>query len=202
MHRRTNNLRALGVNKSTPQGSQPFKLTIEMPLCGSPFSIPVSLKRALIAGGSLFAMTAGPSQVYSQLSLPVPPPGGSPTLSRSLGQAPGLESFAVAPQTPVELVDAIDYLVRVGREDQALPLARKLLDPMPDKEALLDVRNRFGSGKLIGLQNTRDPRLKQLLVQFANEVAKAAKAESTDTERIARLIGLLSASKEEAELAR
>jgi hypothetical protein len=100
------------------------------------------------------------------------------------------------------MIEAIDYLVRVGREDQALPLAQKLVDSNPGTEELLEVKNRFGSGKLLGLFNTRDARLKQLLVQFASQVSTAAKSEATDEERITALIGLLSASKEEAELAR
>ena len=42
-------------------------------------------------------------------------------------QAPGPESFAKTPETPQELWDAADYLVRTGQARQALPYLRQFV---------------------------------------------------------------------------
>ena len=70
--------------------------------------------------------------------------------------APGLESFATQPETPLELWDAVSYLSRVGRYDQAAPLVDRFLRSDPDDATLLEIRSRFGLGSVLRLQD--DPR--------------------------------------------
>src|SRR5688572_9980463 len=72
---------------------------------------------------------------------------GSP---RALGQirAPGPESFAKAPTTPLELWGAADYLIRVGQPEQAAPYLRAFIRSRPDDAVLLQIRDRFGAGSV------------------------------------------------------
>ena len=158
-------------------------------------------RRSGVALLSLSSLAIGGSWVWSQQRLPVPPPGQAPS-SRAIGQAPGLESFAVQPRTPAELMEAISYLVRVGRNDQAVGLAKKLNDEEIDDETLLEIRTYFGSARLLQLQNTSDPQLRSLMTAFIGKVNKAAQTESINPDRIEKLIEALSASKEEQEVAR
>ena len=154
----------------------------------------------LILGASVATFCVGGVGLWAQNTLPVPPPGGK-IATRAIGQAPGLESFAVQPETPLELVDAIDYLIRVGREDQALPLAQKLVALKSDKETLLEIRHRIGSAKLLSMQTTQSEQLSSLMLEFAESVSQASAETALDQDRIRSLIKLLSASREESELA-
>jgi HEAT repeat protein len=154
----------------------------------------------LILGASVATFCIGGVGLLAQNTLPVPPPGGK-AVTRAIGQAPGLESFAVQPETPMELIDAIDYLIRVGREDQALPLAQRLVALNPDKETLIEIRHRIGSAKLLSLQSTQSERLRSVMARFAGSVAQASAETALDEGRILGLIKLLSASREESELA-
>ncbi len=155
---------------------------------------------SFISGVSVISISVGAVGLWAQNTLPVPPPGGKPVV-RSIGKTPGLESFAVPPKTPFELVEAIDYLIRVGHEAQALPLAQKLTNASPDAETLLEIRNQIGSAKLLTMQSSQNPQLNALMVKFADSVAQASTQLTTDKGRIRRLIAQLSASKEESELA-
>ncbi|MFM7591915.1 MAG: HEAT repeat domain-containing protein, partial [Isosphaeraceae bacterium] len=139
------------------------------------------------------------SWVWSQSGLPVPPPRqASP---RAIGQAPGLESFAVPPESPAELMEAISYLTRVGRTDQAIGLAKKLNSAEVDDETLLEIREIFGSARLLQLQNSKEPQLNSLMTTFITKINKAVKSESVKPERVEKLINALSATREEREVA-
>ena len=102
----------------------------------------------------------------------------------------------------MELVEAIDYLIRVGRDDQAVGLAQRLVDAKADTDTLLAIRDRFGTAKLLGMQTTPNQRLKTLLGQFAETVSTAAVEGVRDEERINKFIKALTASKEEQDVAR
>lgn len=197
MHRRDRNKKSLGVTSGDALRGRIALKQLSERLFVSSQAYVTSLRITT----SAIAISCGAVGLWAQNPGAVPPPGvKSP--ARGIGQAPGLESFAVQPQKPEELIDAIDYLVRVGRDDQAVGLAQKLVDSQADTETLLRIRDRFGTGKLLTLQSTPNPRLRQLLNQFADSVAKAAFEGMRDESRIAKLIKQLGASKEETELAR
>ncbi len=125
----------------------------------------------------------------------------NPPRSRAIGQAPGLESFAVQPQTPDELIKAIDYLIRVGLENQAVPLANELAAIEADDETLDALRQSVGSSKLLTLQSTADADLNAAMSRFVDRLNAASRKVSLDPERVRRLIELLSATPEEREIA-
>ena len=144
-------------------------------------------------------MAIGGSWVWSQSGLPIPPPRQAS--SRAVGQAPGLESFAVPPESPAELMEAISYLTRVGRTDQAVGLAKKLNAAEVEDETLLEIREIFGSARLLQLQNSKEPQLNALMSSFIEKINKAVKSESVKPERVEKLINALSATREEREFA-
>ena len=148
--------------------------------------------KPLILCTSVAALSCGAVGLWAQ----------NPAGTRAIGQAPGLESFAVQPKSPMELVEAIDYLIRVGRDDQAVGLAQRLVDAKADTDTLLAIRDRFGTAKLLGMQTTPNQRLKTLLGQFAETVSTAAVEGVRDEERINKFIKALTASKEEQDVAR
>lgn len=127
--------------------------------------------------------------------------GQSAPRIRAVGQAPGLESFAVPPRTPDELIRAIDYLVRVGLEKQAVDLARKLSAIDADDDTLDAMRTSYGSGKLLALQSTNEPNLNAAMSRFVDKLNAASKRVANDPDRIARLIDQLSATVEERDIA-
>src|ERR1700677_3073549 len=57
-------------------------------------------------------------------------------------QAPGPELFAKEPRTPLELWDAIDYLLRTNQGKKALPYIDKFIKGKPDDATLIAIRNR------------------------------------------------------------
>ena len=120
---------------------------------------------------------------------------------RALGQAPGLESFAVQPKTPDELIKAIDYLVRVGLENQAVPLAGKLAAIDADDETLDSLRQNYGSAKLLALSSTSDARLNDAMGRFVDKLNAASRRIAEDPERVRRLIDQLYATAEERDIA-
>src|SRR4051812_13558974 len=69
------------------------------------------------------------------------------------GQAPGPETFAKTPTTPMELWDAADYLVRTGQVAQAVPYLNQFVRSQPDDETLLAIRDRYGVGSILRLED-------------------------------------------------
>ncbi len=120
---------------------------------------------------------------------------------RAVGQAPGLESFAVQPKTPDELIRAIDYLMRVGLENQAVPLASKLAAIKADDETLETLRQTYGSAKLLALSSTSDGSLNDAMGRFVDKLNAASRRIAHDPDRIRRLIDQLSATDEERDIA-
>jgi HEAT repeat protein len=118
-----------------------------------------------------------------------------------VGQAPGLESFAVQPEKPGELIKAIDYLIRVGLENQAVPLARKLATIKADDDTLDALRQTVGSAKLLALRSTNDPNLNDAMGKFVDRLDEASRKIAHDPNRVTRLISKLSATPEERDIA-
>ena len=99
----------------------------------------------------------------------------------------------------MELWDAVDYLVRVGKPDQAAPYLRQFLASDPDDATLLEIRDRYGPGSVLRLADfpaTRD-QAAPLLERFNAATRRNARR----ADRIQRFIGLLTASKPEQDYA-
>src|SRR4051812_44472314 len=115
------------------------------------------------------------------------------------GQVPGPESFAKEPQTPLELWDAVDYLVRTGQTKQAAPYLNKFLKSNPDDATLLQIRDRYGIGSILRLEDAPETRgHAEALAQMVNA---AARRNATRPERIDRFVDALTKSSEEQSYA-
>ena len=74
-------------------------------------------------------------------------------VSKVLAQAPGPELFAKEPRTPLELWDAIDYLLRSNQAKKALPYIDRFMKSKPDDATLIAIRNRYGPGSILRLSD-------------------------------------------------
>ncbi len=81
-------------------------------------------------------------------------------------QIPGPELFAKEPRTPLELWEAVDYLVRTSQAKKAVPYLDKFVKSEPDDATLIAVRNRYGLGSILRLND--DPATQP----FAEPIAK------------------------------
>ena len=122
-----------------------------------------------------------------------------PAAGVAKAQAPGLETFAVPPQTPIELWDAISYLTRVGRTDQAIPLLERFMQANPDDDTLLEIRDRFGLGSILRLQD--DPRTISYVPQLLDLLKAASQRQIQRPDRIQRAVTLLSGTPLQQDLA-
>lgn len=112
---------------------------------------------------------------------------------------PGPESFAKAPGTPLELWDAVDYLVRVGKPAQAVPYLNQFLRSKPDDATLLEIRDRYGVGSILRLDE--HPETRAQARPLLDLLTAASRRHARQAERITKFIGLLTASPEEQEYA-
>ncbi len=107
----------------------------------------------------------------------------------AFAQVPGPEIFHKEPKTPMELWDAVDYLVRTGQAQQALPYLQAFLKSNPDDASLLQIRDRYGAGtvlKLDGYAETR-PYAAPLVQKFNDAMQRSA----SNAERIERYVRTL-----------
>ena len=115
----------------------------------------------------------------------------------AFAQPPGPELFAKDPRTPIELWDAIDYLLRTNQAKKALPFLDKFLKSKPDDATLIAIRNRFGPASVLQLNDHDATR------PFAQSVAEAmiaaAHRHATQPERIARFIAELTKTPDEQD---
>ena len=112
-----------------------------------------------------------------------------PAIGVATAQAPGLETFARPPQTPLELWDAISYLSRVGLTDQAVPLLDRFLQLEPDDATLLEIRDRFGLGSILKLQD--DPRTSGRVQEILGRLDAASRRNARREDRLRRAVELL-----------
>lgn len=117
----------------------------------------------------------------------------------SLAQAPGPESFAKPPTTPLEFWDAADYLVRTGQAPLAVPYLNNFLKSDPADPVLLEIRDRYGIGSVLRLDD--DPATKPLARPILDKLNAALRRNATDPARMARFIAALSKTKAEADYA-
>ena len=99
------------------------------------------------------------------------------------------------PTNPGEYLDAIVFLVDVGRPELARSYLERLLDQDLDPETLFALREAQGAAKLFRL--TRVKELEPLAMEFYSQTGEATLARSRDPQRIVRMIQLLGASVEE-----
>ncbi len=121
--------------------------------------------------------------------------GLSMIVPSAYSQAPGPETFAKPPQTPMEYWDAADYLVRTGQARLAVPYINAFLQGSPDDATLLAIRDKYGVGSALRLQD--DPATRPLAKQVLDLLNAAVLRNATEPSRIGRFVGNLSKSPEE-----
>jgi HEAT repeat protein len=115
------------------------------------------------------------------------------------GQAPGPESFAKTPTTPLELWDAADYLIRTGQVTQAVPYLKAFIQSQPDDAALLAIRDRYGSGSIMRLGDY--PQTRALEPKISGMLSAAAQRGATQPERLRQFVAALTKSNPEQHYA-
>ncbi len=117
----------------------------------------------------------------------------------SFGQVPGPEIFDKEPTTPLELWDAADYLVRTGQTAQAVPYLKKFMASEPDDATLLKIRDRYGAGSILRLDDY--PETRGLAKPLVDRLADAARRNATRPDRIERFVAALTKTTEEQDYA-
>jgi len=130
------------------------------------------------------------------IAIAMPSLGLSPS---AMAQAPGPELFAKEPKTPSELWEAADYLIRTGQAKKAVPYLDKFQKSRSDDATLVALRDRYGSGAFLRLDN--DPATRPFLRPLVDALAAAARRHATRPDRIARSIDELTRSAEEQDYA-
>ena len=138
--------------------------------------------------------TMGLAAVTLTLAMIVPQPG-LPVMA----QAPGPELFAKEPRTPLELWDAVDYLLRTNQAKKALPYIDKFLKGKPDDATLIAIRNRYGPGSILRLSD--DAATRPFAQPLAEAMVAAARKYASRPERIARFVSELTKTPDEQEYA-
>jgi len=114
-------------------------------------------------------------------------------------QVPGPELFAKEPRTPLELWDAVDYLLRTKQPKKALPYVDKFLKSKPNDATLIAIRNRYGPGSILRLSD--DATTQPFAKPMAEAMVAAARNYATQPQRIRRLISELTKTPEEQDYA-
>ncbi len=120
-------------------------------------------------------------------------------LTTAKAQPPGPELFAKEPQTPLELWDAVDYLIRTHQVKKAVPYLDRFAKSRPDDVTLITIRNRYGPGSI--LQLMEDPATRPYAKPLADALVAASRRYATQPERIARFISELTGTPEEQDYA-
>jgi HEAT repeat protein len=117
----------------------------------------------------------------------------------AFAQAPGPELFAKEPQTPMELWEAVDYLLRTSQPKKALPYIDKFIKAKPDAATWIAIRNRFGPGSILRLSD--DPSTQPFAKPLSEAMLVASRSEAQRPERIARYITALNGTRPEQQFA-
>lgn len=152
-----------------------------------------ALKRFRIDSGSLLAACGNVAVGAVLLLIAIPAHGQSPNSG-----VPGAEMFARA-KTPIDLWEAVDYLIRAGRADEASSFLQRFIAAKPDDQTLLKIRDDFGLDSILRLADHPATRGSAELVM--SQVKAAATKVERDPTRLARLIDQLNKSGEERALA-
>lgn len=116
-----------------------------------------------------------------------------------LAQAPGPELFAKEPRTPLELWDAIDYLLRTNQATKALPYINRFINSKPDDATLITIRNRYGPGSILRLSD--DVATRPFAQPMAEAMVEAARKYATQPERVRQFISDLTRTPDEQDYA-
>jgi len=117
----------------------------------------------------------------------------------ALAQAPGPELFAKEPQTPLELWDAIDYLLRTDQAKKAVPYLDKFVKSRADDATWIAIRNRYGPESVLRLNDHAATR--SFAKPLVEAMVAAARKYTTRPERIARFITELTKTPHEQDYA-
>ncbi len=117
----------------------------------------------------------------------------------AFAQAPGPESFAKTPETPQELWDAADYLVRTGQAPQAVPYLQQFLKSNPTDDQLLEIRDQYGAGSILRLDDY--PATQALATPLLEQFNAASQRQARDPERMRRFVLGLAGTAEEQQYA-
>ena len=116
----------------------------------------------------------------------------------ALAQVPGPEIFAKPPTTPLELWDAIDYLVKTDQAPKAVPYIKTFLKNKPDDASLIKIRDAYGYGSMLRLQDY--PSTRESAGVIVEMVIAATKRVVSDPARVKAAIGLLTGSAPEQKI--
>lgn len=141
------------------------------------------------------ACTLGPALILS-MSLGL---AGGVVCSIAWAQAPGPELFAKEPRTPLELWDAIDYLLRTNQPQKALPYIDRFVKSKPDDATLIRIRNRYGPGSILRLGD--DPITRSFAQPMAEAMVAASHKYATQPERVTPLVAELTKTPEAQDYA-
>ena len=119
--------------------------------------------------------------------------------STALAQVPGPELFAKEPRTPLELWDAVDYLLRTNQAKKALPYIDRFMKSKPDDAILIAIRNRYGPGSILRLSD--DVATRPFVQPMADALVAAAHRYATRPERITQFISELTRTLAEQDYA-
>lgn len=135
-----------------------------------------------------------PARVVAGLSIALLAPLATPAIP-ALAQVPGPELFGIPPKTPLQLWDAIDYLVRTDQAAKAVPYLKQFLESSPDDESLLTIREKYGMGSILRLQDHPETRgMTDLIVPMIGE---ASRRRAQNPERVNHAIAGLTRTPEE-----
>ena len=116
-----------------------------------------------------------------------------------ISQVPGPELFAKEPKTPIELWEAADYLIRTGQPQKAVPYLEKFQNGPPDDATLVAVRERYGPGSFLRLDD--DPLTRPFAKPMVDALMVASRRYATRPDRIAQSIVELTSSPAEQDYA-
>lgn len=119
--------------------------------------------------------------------------------AQTRGQGPAGGAFAREPRTPVETWEVIDYLLKVGQPEQAVPYLKRFVDANPDDATLLAIRDEYGAGSILRLSDAAATR--PYARPLAEKLAAASSRAAADVTRIARSIESLTGTAEEQAIA-
>ncbi|MDR3635839.1 MAG: hypothetical protein P4L84_18700 [Isosphaeraceae bacterium] len=163
---------------------------------------------ALIVGvaglwaGAMLAVTPGATgqEAQDEKKAPQAEAKGDEPAPATKSAAPVVPfGFSKAPETPLELWEAADYLIRTGQGAQAVPYLSTFLKSKPDDATLLRIRDRYGAGSILRLDD--DPRTRPLAKPVVDMLNSAVLRHATRPERIGRFITGLTKSREEQQYA-
>lgn len=105
--------------------------------------------------------------------------------------------YTKTPTTPLEFWDAADYLLRTGQAADAVPYLNQFMQSNPDDATLLSVRDQYGAGSFLRLQD--HPETRKFAEPLVAKLGEASRRTATNPERISRSIAALTKTKEEQD---